>query len=292
MTLRRTADDATVVVIGGGTMGAGIAQTMVANLPAGNVYIVETDAARAEAASNRVRAGLERSFGTDSDAATRPQARLQSSVGMPDIDGVSFVVEAVHEDYELKCQILAEASKMYPEALIATNTSSLPVTALAEASNEPAHTIGMHFFNPVPRSQLVEIVRPDSGNPEAVDAAQEWVDRIGKQSIVVRDGPGFATTRLGVALGLEAIRMLELGVASASDIDRGMTLGYKHPMGPLELTDLIGLDVRLAIADNLARTLGPRFSAPELLRSKVANGELGKKSGRGFYDWSSGRARD
>jgi 3-hydroxybutyryl-CoA dehydrogenase len=143
----------------------------------------------------------------------------------------------------------------------------------------------MHFFNPVPLSALVELVVGEGTDPAAVADARRWVARLGKESIEVRDSPGFATSRLGVCLGLEAIRMLEEGVATAADIDQGMVLGYRHPMGPLRLTDLVGLDVRLAIADHLAATLGPRFEPPALLRRKVAAGELGKKSGRGFYDW-------
>jgi 3-hydroxybutyryl-CoA dehydrogenase len=144
----------------------------------------------------------------------------------------------------------------------------------------------MHFFNPVPLSALVELVISPATTSEAVDDARAWVARLGKDSIEVRDRPGFATSRLGVALGLEAIRMVEEGVASAADIDKGMMLGYRHPMGPLRLTDLVGLDVRLNIAEHLAATLGPRFEPPVLLKAKVAAGELGKKSGRGFYDWS------
>jgi 3-hydroxybutyryl-CoA dehydrogenase len=143
----------------------------------------------------------------------------------------------------------------------------------------------MHFFNPVPRSLLVEIVTGPATAPPAVERAREWVHLLGKEEIVVRDSPGFATSRLGVAIGLEAIRMLEEGVASAEDIDRGMVLGYRFPMGPLRLTDLVGLDVRLAIAEHLERTLGARFAPPRLLRDKVAAGELGRKAGRGFFTW-------
>jgi 3-hydroxybutyryl-CoA dehydrogenase len=146
--------------------------------------------------------------------------------------------------------------------------------------------IGLHFFNPVPRSKLVEIVRPDGCAPATVEQARRWVAVLGKESIEVGDSPGFATSRLGVAIALEAMRMVESGVASAQDIDRGMVLGYQFPMGPLELTDLIGLDVRLAIAEHLSSTLGPRFEPPDLLRKKVAAGELGQKSGQGFYDWT------
>jgi 3-hydroxybutyryl-CoA dehydrogenase len=198
----------------------------------------------------------------------------------------ALVIEAVPEEVSLKADVLGRASRTWPEALLASNTSSLSITELATAVDRPERFLGMHFFNPVPRSALVELVTHDGVGTDAVDDARTWVERIGKESIAVRDAPGFATSRLGLAIGLEAIRMLEDGVASAADIDRGMVLGYRFPMGPLELTDLVGLDVRLAIADHLATTLGPRFEPPALLRSMVAAGDLGQKSGKGFYDWS------
>ena len=196
------------------------------------------------------------------------------------------VVEAIPEIPDAKRDLLAAAEKVVPPtALLASNTSSLSITDLAGALERPERFLGMHFFNPVPLSALVELVVGEGTAPGAVDDARQWVARLGKESIEVRDAPGFATSRLGVALGLEAIRMVEEGVATPADIDKGMMLGYRHPMGPLRLTDLVGLDVRLAIAEHLAATLGPRFEPPALLRDKVANGELGKKSGRGFYDW-------
>ena len=145
----------------------------------------------------------------------------------------------------------------------------------------------MHFFNPVPRSDLVELVTAEQTSRATVDTARDWIRRLGKQSIEVRDSPGFATSRLGIVVGLEAMRMVEEGVASAEDIDKGMVLGYKFPIGPLELTDLVGLDVRLAIAEHLSGELGARFEPPQLLRDKVAAGELGRKVGRGFFTWRS-----
>jgi 3-hydroxybutyryl-CoA dehydrogenase len=200
---------------------------------------------------------------------------------------VDLVVEAIPELPDAKRDLLAAAEKVVPPAaLLASNTSSLSITELAEALHRPERFVGMHFFNPVPLSALVELVVGRDTAPDAVADARRWVALLGKESIEVRDSPGFATSRLGVALGLEAIRMLEEGVAAAADIDQGMVLGYRHPMGPLRLTDLVGLDVRLAIAEHLAATLGPRFDPPALLRQKVADGELGKKTGRGFYDWS------
>jgi 3-hydroxybutyryl-CoA dehydrogenase len=169
--------------------------------------------------------------------------------------------------------------------VVGTNTSSLPVGELALAVPEPSRFLGMHFFNPVPASRLVEVVVGPATAPEVVDRVVGWVGRLGKAAVVVQDSPGFASSRLGLALGLEAIRMVEQGVASPADIDTAMELGYKHPTGPLRLTDLVGLDVRLGIAEHLARTLGERFAPPQLLRDMVARGELGRKSGQGFYSW-------
>jgi 3-hydroxybutyryl-CoA dehydrogenase len=197
-----------------------------------------------------------------------------------------LIIEAVPEDIRLKAEILraAEAGSG-PDALLATNTSSLPVSELAAALDRPGRFLGMHFFNPVPASRLVEVVVARETTAEAVATARDWVHRLGKTEIVVKDSPGFASSRLGVLLGLEAIRMLEENVADAAAIDTAMELGYRHPMGPLRSTDLVGLDVRLAIAEYLHRTLGERFDPPQLLRDKVAAGELGRKTGRGFYDY-------
>jgi 3-hydroxybutyryl-CoA dehydrogenase len=150
----------------------------------------------------------------------------------------------------------------------------------------PEQFLGMHFFNPVPASKLVEVVLTGATAESVRDRVVSWVRAIGKTDVVVNDSPGFATSRLGVLLGLEAIRMLEEGVTDAEGIDTAMELGYRHPMGPLRSTDLVGLDVRLAVAEYLTSTLGDRFTPPTLLRDKVARGELGRKTGRGFYDWS------
>ena len=169
---------------------------------------------------------------------------------------------------------------------LASNTSSISIDDLAGELRVPARFLGLHFFNPVPASTLVEIVAGADTEPTLVDAARGWVAAIGKTPVVVRDAPGFASSRLGVALGLEAIRMLEEGVASAQDIDAAMELGYRHPMGPLRTTDIVGLDVRLGIAEELHAKLGERFAPPELLRRLVAEGHLGRKTGRGFYEWS------
>lgn len=175
------------------------------------------------------------------------------------------------------------------QAVIATNTSSLPIAEMATALTAPGRLVGLHFFNPVPGSSLIEIVHAHVTEPETVAAATAWVRALGKTPLVVRDSPGFASSRLGVALGLEAIRMLADKVASAEDIDAAMTLGYRHPTGPLRLTDMVGLDVRLGIARYLHQTLGDRFAPPELLISLVQQGHLGRKTGRGFYTWDADR---
>jgi 3-hydroxybutyryl-CoA dehydrogenase len=197
-----------------------------------------------------------------------------------------LVVEAVFEDAGLKAGVLAAAELAVGEStVLASNTSSLSVTELGAVLRHPGRFLGMHFFNPVPASELVEIVVGAETAPNVVALATAWTHALGKTDVTVKDSPGFASSRLGVTLGLEAIRMVEEGVAAPEAIDDAMRLGYKHPMGPLRLTDLVGLDVRLAIAEYLHATLGERFAPPRLLRDKVARGELGRKTGRGFYVW-------
>jgi 3-hydroxybutyryl-CoA dehydrogenase len=200
------------------------------------------------------------------------------------------VIEAAPEKLELKREIFAVVAEHAPaRALLATNTSSLSIAQVAAATPRPSHVVGMHFFNPVFIMKLVEVVRHDAAHPDAVACAVALAERMGKTPITVADAPGFASSRLGLVLGIEAMRMLEQGVASAADIDTAMKLGYGHPMGPLELTDLVGLDVRCAIADYLAEQVGEHFRPPEILRAKVAAGELGKKTGAGFYRWENGK---
>lgn len=201
--------------------------------------------------------------------------------------GAEVVVEAVPEILEVKQRIFATLGEVAPaSAILGTNTSSLPVGEIAGATTHPERVVGMHFFNPVHIMQLLEIVQARDTSEATVTRAREIGARLGKECIVVRDVPGFATSRLGLVLGLEAMRMVEQEVASAQDIDTAMTLGYRHPMGPLRLTDLVGLDVRLAIAEHLYRELGSEaFRPPGILRSMVAEGKLGRKSGVGFYDW-------
>ncbi|MFI5493830.1 3-hydroxyacyl-CoA dehydrogenase family protein [Actinoplanes sp. NPDC051859] len=275
-----------VGVIGGGRMGAGIAQVFAA---AGAVVtVVERDEAAATAARERVATGLQRAAerGKLGEEPSAVLERVELAVAVP--ADAELVIEAVPEDPQMKAGILTAAEALVGEhAVLATNTSSLSIDGLAAGLRRPEQFVGMHFFNPVPASDLIEIVVGPRTTDSVRDAAVSWAEALGKTPIVVRDSPGFATSRLGVLLGLEAIRMLEEGVADAASIDRAMELGYRHPMGPLRSTDLVGLDVRLAIAEHLHKELGERFAPPKLLRDKVARGELGRKSGQGFYDWNA-----
>ncbi|SFK48395.1 3-hydroxyacyl-CoA dehydrogenase family protein [Streptomyces pini] len=277
----------TVGVVGGGRMGAGIAQSFATAGSA--VVVVESGEEAAAAALERVATGLRRAAerGRLEEPAERVLARVTTVTAVEDLPAdADLVVEAVPEDPALKARLLAAVEKAVGEStVLATNTSSLSVTELGTALARPERFLGMHFFNPVPASALVELVVAGRTAGDTVRTALEWVRALGKKDVVVRDSPGFASSRLGVALGLEAIRMVEEGVAEPEAIDAAMSLGYKHPMGPLRLTDLVGLDVRLAIAEYLHGTLGERFAPPELLREKVARGELGRKTGRGFYTW-------
>lgn len=275
---------ARVGVLGGGRMGAGIAHAFL--LAGARVTVVERDASSADAAAVRVREIIARSIERgdappDGDAFT-------TSTEIAAFAACGLVIEAVPEDRALKADALARVeAALRPGSVLASNTSSISIDDLAAGLQRPDRFVGLHFFNPVPASALVEIVVGTSTDDAVVDAARGWVAAIGKTAVVVRDAPGFASSRLGVALGLEAIRMLEEGVASAADIDAAMELGYRHPVGPLRTTDLVGLDVRLGIAEELHAALGERFAPPELLRTLVAQGHLGRKTGRGFYEWST-----
>ncbi|MGW4904324.1 3-hydroxyacyl-CoA dehydrogenase family protein [Streptomyces albidoflavus] len=280
-----------VAVIGGGRMGAGIAQSFAtAGAP---VTVVEQSREAAEAVRERIAGSLERAAGRgliDADPA-EVLDRMAFADAVTELDpATELVVEAVPEDAGLKAKVLAAAEQVVGETtVLATNTSSLSVTELAAVLERPARFLGLHFFNPVPASALIELVVAESTGADVVDRALAWTAALGKKDVVVKDSPGFASSRLGVALGLEAIRMVEEGVASAEAIDDAMRLGYKHPMGPLRLTDLVGLDVRLAIAEYLHATLGERFAPPQLLRDKVARGELGRSTGQGFHTWEKQR---
>jgi 3-hydroxybutyryl-CoA dehydrogenase len=277
-----------VGVIGGGRMGSGIAQAFL--LAGARVEVVEAGDEAADAARGRIADGLEESARRGKltgDDVGGTFARLTLVDRAAELSpGTGLVVEAVPERADLKVAVLTAAESALGDAcVLATNTSSLSVTELAAALQRPARFLGLHFFNPVPASKLVEVVVAPETADDVVLAARGWVQALGKTDVVVKDSPGFASSRLGVLLGLEAIRMLEEGVADAEAIDTAMELGYRHPMGPLRSTDLVGLDVRLAIAEYLAGTLGERFTPPQLLRDKVAAGELGRKTGRGFHDY-------
>lgn len=276
-----------VGVLGGGRMGAGIAHAFL--LAGSRVSIVERDEQSADAAAQRVIESIRRSVERNSSLEEADlRGRFDTGTDIGAFADSDLVVEAVPEDRGLKADALARAEEVMSAAsVLASNTSSISIDDLAADRLRPSQFLGLHFFNPVPASALVEIVRGEGTNPAAIEDAQRWVEALGKTPIVVRDSPGFASSRLGVMLGLEAIRMLEEGVASAADIDAAMTLGYRHPVGPLRTTDIVGLDVRLGIAEELAAQLGERFAPPALLRELVAAGHLGRKSGRGFYDWTA-----
>ena len=278
-----------VAVIGAGTMGHGIAY--VCALAGLETALSDASGAQLEHGFAAIRAAFEKGIArgkvtaADRDAAL---ARLRAARTVPEaVREATIVIEAIPEQIALKRALFAEIEPLVrADTMLASNTSSLSIAAIAHGLRHPERVIGLHFFNPVPVMQLLEIVRAGSTSEGTVARARAFATAIGKTAIVVRDSPGFATSRLGVVLGLEAIRMLAQGVASAEDIDRAMELGYNHPVGPLRLTDLVGLDVRLAIADHLRDTLGgPVYEAPALLREMVQQGRLGKKAGRGFYTW-------
>lgn len=278
---------ARVGVLGGGRMGAGIAHAFL--LAGSRVDVVERDRASAEAAADRIRQSVVRSVerGATSRSAAEVDAALTVGTDLHVFAAAELVIEAVPEDRALKEDALARIERTLPAAsALASNTSSISIDALGAALRRPDRLLGLHFFNPVPTSALVEVVLGSATAPALADAARGWVAAIGKTAVSVRDSPGFASSRLGVMLGLEAIRMLEEGVASAADIDTAMELGYRHPMGPLRTTDIVGLDVRLGIAEELEAAFGERFAPPALLRRLVAEGHLGRKSGSGFYEWS------
>lgn len=274
-----------VGVLGGGRMGGGIAHAFL--LAGAYVVVVEQHVAAADSARERIERSIDASIarGHEGDAALLKQA-LTVATDITAFGACSLVIEAVPESLELKTEALAEIERQLPhDAVIASNTSSIPLARLAEALDRPDRFVGLHFFNPVPASSLIEVVVSAGTAPELPAIAAGWARALGKTPITVHDAPGFASSRLGVALALEAIRMVEQGVASATDIDLAMELGYRHPVGPLRTTDIVGLDVRLGIAEQLERDLGPTFAPPQLLRDLVADGRLGRKSGRGFYDW-------
>jgi len=276
-----------VAVLGAGTMGRGIAH--VAAQAGCEVVLRDVDDASVRRGLDGIRQALDVGVQKGKVSAEEREATLARITTVTDAKQAAreadLVIEAVPEDLDLKQRVLKEVESVAPPtALLASNTSSLSITAIAYGLRRPERLVGMHFFNPPHLLKLVEVVRGDRTSQDATDAAVALARRMGKEPIVVRDTPGFASSRLGLALGLEAMRMFEAGVASAEDIDKAMELGYNHPMGPLKLTDLVGLDVRLAIAEHLHKSLASDvFRPPEVLRRLVRVGKLGRKSGEGFY---------
>ena len=283
-----------VAVIGAGTMGQGIAQQAAACGCA--VRLVDVTTEGAERGRSLITAQLDKLVAkgklTEKERTGISERIVTSaSIGGAAL-GADVVLEAVFENIDLKINVLREAAEAAPKnVMLATNTSSLSITEIGSRVGRPDRVVGIHFFNPVPVMDLIEVVRGVATNKVVIVRAVGLATQLKKTAIVVRDVPGFATSRLGVILGCEAIRMLEQGVAGVDEIDRAMELGYKHPMGPLKLTDLVGLDVRLAILDHLHRELGEQFRPPPLFRSMVRAGKLGKKSGEGFYTWEEGVPR-
>ncbi|MFB0833623.1 3-hydroxyacyl-CoA dehydrogenase family protein [Arthrobacter halodurans] len=273
-----------VGVLGGGRMGAGIAHAFL--LAGSEVVLVERDRQSAEAARARIERALAESLERGIVNGSLMVENLTVSLDHADFARCELVVEAVPEVWDLKVSALQEVERHVAEtAWLATNTSSLSVDGLAEHLGRPERFCGLHFFNPVPSSKLVEVVNSKHTGEELRRLAVQWVGGLGKTAVVVNDSPGFASSRLGVVIALEAIRMVEEGVAAAADIDNAMVLGYKFPVGPLALTDIVGLDVRLGIAEYLESELGPRFTPPQLMRDMVVRGELGRKTGQGFFSY-------
>jgi 3-hydroxybutyryl-CoA dehydrogenase len=283
-----------VAVIGAGTMGHGIGQ--VAAMAGWTVTLTDARPETLAPALARIRENLN---GAVSRGKLTPEAagaaveriRLETELAAA-VAGADLVIEAVVEDLPTKHDVFRRvAAAAPPDATLATNTSSLSVGRIAEAVPDPGRVVGMHFFNPVHIMKLVEIIRHAHVGERHVERVVEAARAMGKEPIVVKDSPGFASSRLGVVLGLEAMRMVEQEVASAADIDKAMELGYGHPMGPLKVSDLVGLDIRLAIAEYLHRELGhDRYAPPAILVDKVRRGELGKKTGKGFYQWPSNQS--
>ncbi len=279
----------TIAVIGAGTMGHGVAQ--VAAQAGFNVALHDTTEALVGRGLANIRENLIKGVarGKVTDTELRDTlARVRGTVDLLDAaGGAGLIIEAIVEKLDAKIELFANLDALCKEsAILATNTSSLSVELIASATHRPSRIIGMHFFNPPHIMKLIEVIRAPETSDETLAAVLAVAARMGKEAITVKDSPGFATSRLGVAIGLEAMRMLEEGVASAEDIDKAMVLGYNHPMGPLRLSDLVGLDVRLNIAEYLNEKLGTAvFSPPDILKRKVAEGKLGKKAGEGFYKW-------
>jgi len=278
-----------VVVVGARVMGRGIA---LASARAGlKTSVIEPSDAATQSARADLDRILERSREKgelDEDAARATRERLAWGSSYDAVGGADLLIEAVPESLAIKAEVYKSvAPRLKPESVIATNTSSLSITELAATSDRPARFVGMHFFNPVHRMRLVELVRGLETSAETLALAEGAARAMGKETVVVRESPGFVTSRINVLIGNEAFAMLESGVASARDIDKALKLGLNHPMGPFELVDLVGLDTRLSILEYLHRTLGDRFRPSPLLIQYVKAGRLGRKVGRGVYDYPS-----
>lgn len=282
---------ANVTVFGSGTMGSGIAQ--ICAQAGSNVRLFDVSQELLDNGMGKLGAFLAKGVAKGKMAQAEADVVLSRITATADFDAAvadaDLVIEAIPERLDLKQKTFRDtAAKVPATTVLATNTSSLALAKIFADIPHPARCIGTHFFNPPPIMPLLEIVRAAATDDSTVDRVLAFAQQLGKDPIVVKDSPGFATSRLGVVIGLEAIRMVEAGVAAAPDIDKAMELGYRHPMGPLKLTDLVGLDVRMAIADYLREELdSPAFEVPRLMREMVERGETGKKSGKGFYDWDS-----
>jgi len=277
-----------VAVLGAGTMGHGIAQV---SAMAGHDVVMRDVADEyvrdgIDAVEENLRGGVERDKVTEAEM-TATLDRLTGTTSLADaVADADLVIEAVPEEMDLKRETMREVEGFADaDAVLATNTSSLSVTEILSALDRPGRGVGLHFFNPVHIMALVEVVAAEQTTAATLDFAHDFVEDVGKTAVEVRDSPGFASSRLGVALGCEAMRMVQEGVASAEDVDAAMELGYNHPMGPIELGDVVGLDVRLDILEYLREELGERFRPPQILKRKVRAGKLGRKTGEGFYLW-------
>jgi 3-hydroxybutyryl-CoA dehydrogenase len=280
-----------VAILGAGTMGHGIAQ--VSAMAGHDVSLRDIDADIVDDGLAAIESNLEEGIAREKVTEDTAEATLDRLTGTTSLEaavtGADLVVEAVPEDMDIKHETLtAVESHVDPATLLASNTSSLSLTEIASVLDHPNRAIGLHFFNPVHIMALVEIVVAEQTTAETVARAREFVNGIDKTPVEVTDAPGFASSRLGVSLGVEAMRMVQEGVATPGDIDTAMELGYNHPMGPIELGDVVGLDVRLDILEYLRTELGERFRPPQILKRKVRAGKLGKKSGEGFYVWEDG----